>query len=51
MAAKVAAEDGLKVLLVERKKDITDIGRTDVSLFYWKLSILGSGWCPFERMI
>jgi flavin-dependent dehydrogenase len=49
MAAKAAAEDGLKVLLVERKKDITDISRTDVSIFYWKLSILGGGWCPFLR--
>ena len=27
MAAKTAAEDGLKVLLLERKKDITEIGR------------------------
>jgi len=36
MAAKTAAEDGLKVLLIERKKDITSTPRTDVSIFYWK---------------
>ncbi len=27
MAAKTAAEDGLKVLLIERKKEITEINR------------------------
>jgi flavin-dependent dehydrogenase len=39
MSAKTASEDGLKVLLVERKKDITDISRTDVSIFYWKFLV------------
>jgi len=37
MAAKTAAEDGLKVLLVERKRDITATPRTDSSIFYWKM--------------
>jgi len=36
MAAKTAAEDGLKVLLVERKKDITEINRACLQLFYLK---------------
>jgi len=35
-AAKTASEDGLKVLLLERKSDITATPRTDVSIFYWK---------------
>jgi len=39
MSARTASEDGLKVLLVERKKDITDISRTDVSIFYWKFIV------------
>ena len=39
MAAKTAAEDGLKVLLIERKKDITSTNRSDVSIFYWKFVI------------
>jgi len=39
MAARTAAEDGLKVLLVERKRDITDTSRTDVSIFYWKFVV------------
>ena len=39
MAAKTAAEDGLKVLLIERKKDITSTNRSDVSIFYWKFLI------------
>jgi len=34
MAAKTAAEDGLKVVLVERKKNITEITRTCVQIFY-----------------
>ena len=34
MAAKTAAEDGLKVLLVERKKDITEINRACAQVFY-----------------
>ncbi len=34
MAAKVAAEDGLKVLLVERKKNITEINRACAQIFY-----------------
>lgn len=39
MAAKTAAEDGLKVLLIERKKDITSTNRTDVSIFYWRFLV------------
>ncbi len=39
MAAKTAAEDGLNVLLVERKRNITDTSRTDVSIFYWKFIV------------
>jgi flavin-dependent dehydrogenase len=35
-AARVAAEQGLRVVLVERKREITDTSRTDVSIFYWK---------------
>jgi digeranylgeranylglycerophospholipid reductase len=34
MAAKVAAEDGLKVILVESKKNITEINRACVAIFY-----------------
>lgn len=34
MAAKQAAEDGLKVILVERKKNITEITRACLSIFY-----------------
>jgi len=34
MAAKTAAEDGLKVRLIERKKDITEINRTCCQIFY-----------------
>ena len=34
MAAKKAAEDGLKVVLVERKKNITEINRACLSAFY-----------------
>lgn len=36
MAASTATKDGLKVLLVERKKDITATPRSCVSIFYWK---------------
>lgn len=39
MAAKTAAEDGLKVALIERKGNITSTPRTDVSIFYWKFLI------------
>lgn len=38
-AAKTAAENGLKVILIERKKNITDTSRTDVSIFYFKFLI------------
>ena len=38
-AAKTAAENGLKVILIERKKKITDTSRTDVSIFYFKFLI------------
>ena len=41
MAAKTAAEDGLKVLLIERKKDITEINRACTQIFY--IDIIGSG--------
>ncbi|HEY87953.1 MAG TPA: NAD(P)/FAD-dependent oxidoreductase [Dehalococcoidia bacterium] len=34
MAAKTAAEDGLKVVLIERKKDLTKIHRACAQLFY-----------------
>jgi flavin-dependent dehydrogenase len=34
MAAKTAAEDGLRVLLVERKKDVAEINRTCCQVFY-----------------
>jgi len=34
MAAKTAAEDGLKVILIERKKNITEINRTCLQIFY-----------------
>jgi len=34
MAAKTAAEDGLKVLLIERKKEITEIDRACTQIFY-----------------
>ena len=33
MAAKVAAENGLSVLLLERKKNITAIGRSCATMF------------------
>ena len=36
MAAKTAAEDGLKVILVERKKNITEINRACSQIFYLK---------------
>jgi len=39
VAAKTAADDGLKVLLLERRRDITAPSRTDVSIFYWKFLI------------
>jgi len=34
MAARTAAEDGLKVLLIERKKNITEINRACLQIFY-----------------
>jgi flavin-dependent dehydrogenase len=34
MAAKTAAEDGLKVVLVERKRDITEVNRACTQIFY-----------------
>ena len=34
MAAKTAAEDGLKVILVERKRNITEINRACSQIFY-----------------
>jgi flavin-dependent dehydrogenase len=44
MAAKTAAEDGLKVLLVERKRDPADISRACLQLLYLRpISPLASG--------
>jgi len=34
MAAKTAAEDGLKVVLIERKRNITEINRACSQIFY-----------------
>ena len=34
IAAKTAAEDGLKVLLIERKRDITKVDRACLQTFY-----------------
>jgi len=34
LAAKKAAEDGLKVILIERKRDITEINRACLQIFY-----------------
>ena len=34
MAAKTAAEDGLKVVVIERKRNITEINRSCLQLFY-----------------
>jgi flavin-dependent dehydrogenase len=34
MAAKTAAEDGLKVLLIERKRNITEVNRACAQIFY-----------------
>jgi len=34
MAAKTAAEDGLKVVLIERKRNITEINRACLQVFY-----------------
>jgi flavin-dependent dehydrogenase len=34
MAAKTAAEDGLRVILIERKRNITEINRACVQIFY-----------------
>ena len=34
MAAKTAAEDGLKVIVIERKRNITEITRTCSQIFY-----------------
>ncbi|UCG54992.1 MAG: FAD-dependent monooxygenase, partial [Dehalococcoidia bacterium] len=36
MAAKTAAEDGFKVVLIERKRNITEITRACTALFYLK---------------
>jgi flavin-dependent dehydrogenase len=44
MAAKTAAEDGLKVALIERKRNITEITRTCLQIFYIrKLSACKAG--------
>jgi flavin-dependent dehydrogenase len=39
MAATTMANDGLKVLVVERQKDIAAPARADASIFYWKFMI------------
>jgi len=36
MAAKTAAENGLKVLLIERKKELARINRACLQIFYLK---------------
>jgi len=41
MAAKTAAEDGLKVALIERKRNITEINRTCSQIFYIRKLSLG----------
>jgi flavin-dependent dehydrogenase len=42
MAAKTAAEDGLKVILIERKKDITEINRTCGQTFFLARKYVGA---------
>ncbi len=42
MAAKTAAEDGLKVLLIERKRDISKIERVCLQMFY--IDKLNASW-------
>ena len=42
MAARTAAEDGLKVLLIERKKDITEINRLCCQWTSISFSVLGT---------
>ncbi len=41
MAARTAAEDGLKVLLIERKKEITKINRLCAQFTSINFSVLG----------
>ncbi len=41
MAAKTAAEDGLKVLLIERKRDITEINRHCAQATIINFSVIG----------
>jgi len=44
MAAKTAAEDGLKVVLIERKGNITEINRACSQIFYThKLTVMAGG--------
>ncbi|GAI99384.1 unnamed protein product, partial [marine sediment metagenome] len=44
MAAKTAAEDGLKVVLIERKRNITEINRACSQIFYThKLTVMAGG--------
>jgi len=43
MAAKTAAEDGLKVVLIERKKNITEINRACSQIFYLRKHTASSG--------
>jgi flavin-dependent dehydrogenase len=39
MAATTLANDGLKVLVVERQRDVAGPARPDASIFYWKFCI------------
>jgi digeranylgeranylglycerophospholipid reductase len=46
MAARTAARDGLKVLLVERKKVVTEVKRACVQIFY--LNKLDANWLTMQ---
>ncbi len=46
MAARTAARDGLKVLLLERKKVLTEVNRACVQIFY--LNKLDANWLTLE---
>jgi flavin-dependent dehydrogenase len=46
MAARTAAQDGLRVALLERKKNVTDINRACVQIFY--LNKLDANWLTMK---
>lgn len=46
MAARTAAGDGMKVLLLERKRDITEVNRACVQIFY--LNKLDANWLTLK---